>query len=334
MELFMIFRILIGALGVLAFYAAFFMYEDEEGRWQNRIEQLWISISDRALLVGSKSAAFFNKVADIVTVGFNRMFGVHLMSLRMIGASTAYSLAFFLLLYYVLESSSAQVIINEVAFNTRHIVLVFAVIFALAAILPAVFASRWFVAISFFPLAIIALYFWVDISTQIAANKVPEGPIILAMSMPIGVASDILLLAVVRSLVRYISINAAISRILLATVSQIMVGLVLILGPILFLIFLQVIGSNPGKMLSRGIEFVSVFNIFSAILAFSFSLTLIAVLLHRLTWPSLGRLIYPFARYEFVRNRKFLATFGSVCIMFSFQFQASSLSGFVQMLGK
>jgi hypothetical protein len=59
-------------VGAIAFYAAFFMYEDEEGRWQNKLEELWIAIDDRARTVMSRSAALVAKVAEIVTSAFDR----------------------------------------------------------------------------------------------------------------------------------------------------------------------------------------------------------------------------------------------------------------------
>src|SRR5713101_4587634 len=108
----MILRILFGLLGAFAYYAAFFMYEDEEGHWQNRIERLWVGISDRASLVGSKSAAFFGRVAGVVTEGFNRLFGNRLLSPRMIGASTAYSWAIVLALVCLFELPGPEATIN------------------------------------------------------------------------------------------------------------------------------------------------------------------------------------------------------------------------------
>ncbi|HEV2946371.1 MAG TPA: hypothetical protein VGX70_03275, partial [Gemmataceae bacterium] len=87
-------RSLAVCVGVLAYYAAFFMYEDEEGRWQNRIEELWVAINDKERLTGgSQASAFFNKVADVATKAFNRLLGRRLLSFQLVGASTSYSFA-------------------------------------------------------------------------------------------------------------------------------------------------------------------------------------------------------------------------------------------------
>jgi len=52
-------RILAASVGSLALYIRLFMYEDEEGKWQNRIDNLWIDIHDRERTAGSKTSASF-----------------------------------------------------------------------------------------------------------------------------------------------------------------------------------------------------------------------------------------------------------------------------------
>ncbi len=37
-------RVLAGMVAAMAFYLAFFLYEDEEGKWQNRLENVWIAV--------------------------------------------------------------------------------------------------------------------------------------------------------------------------------------------------------------------------------------------------------------------------------------------------
>src|SRR4051794_22204896 len=89
----LIMRILAALVGVAAMYAAFFMYEDEEGKWQNRIEQLWIGINDLERTMGSRTAAIFNRVAAIVTRTIDRVVGKKLLSFQLIGVSTCFSFA-------------------------------------------------------------------------------------------------------------------------------------------------------------------------------------------------------------------------------------------------
>jgi hypothetical protein len=69
------------------------MYDDEEGKWQSRIEALWVTVNDREKQTGSRTFALFNNVAEITTRGFNRIFGSRLFSFQSVGVSTAYALA-------------------------------------------------------------------------------------------------------------------------------------------------------------------------------------------------------------------------------------------------
>lgn len=55
-------RILAGITGALLLYAAFFLYEDEEARIQNRLEQIWKRIDALQSSAMSKEAAFLQGV--------------------------------------------------------------------------------------------------------------------------------------------------------------------------------------------------------------------------------------------------------------------------------
>jgi hypothetical protein len=75
-------RVLAGIVGAIAFYFAFFLYEDEEGAWQNRIENLWSRVYDRAKVTDSTTLALFNKIAETLNEVFNHAFGKRLISVR------------------------------------------------------------------------------------------------------------------------------------------------------------------------------------------------------------------------------------------------------------
>lgn len=78
---------------MLAFYMAFFLYEDEQGRWQNRLDAFWISIHDRALVVGSTTTALWNRVSESILELTNKLFGGKLLSYRPVIASINISIA-------------------------------------------------------------------------------------------------------------------------------------------------------------------------------------------------------------------------------------------------
>jgi len=86
-------RVLVGLVGLIAFYFAFFLFEDEEGVWQNRLENLWIAISDTAEITNSTSNALINKIGDVLRRMFIQLFGDHMFSFRAVAVSTNLSLA-------------------------------------------------------------------------------------------------------------------------------------------------------------------------------------------------------------------------------------------------
>src|SRR6185437_8386419 len=86
-------RILSGCVGVLAEYVAFFMYEDEEGSVQNRLEEVWVGIHERARKVGSRNAALMNSASSMFQNLANRLFGEELTSDRAIQTSGCLTLA-------------------------------------------------------------------------------------------------------------------------------------------------------------------------------------------------------------------------------------------------
>jgi hypothetical protein len=86
-------RIVAGVVSAVAFYFAFFLYEDEEGVWQNRIDDLWVIIDERARVTLSRSGALINGFGIILDRIFNKMFGKRLLSFRAIMISLNLSFA-------------------------------------------------------------------------------------------------------------------------------------------------------------------------------------------------------------------------------------------------
>ena len=328
-------RLFSGCVGLVSLYAALFMYEDEEGRWQSRIERLWIAVSDRSALAGSQFAALFIKVAEAVNFGFDRIFGPRLFSIRMVGASTSCSLASTLIGLSLINRNNGQMIVlGGVQVSGETLILLCAAICVVVAVLPTVFSSRWLVALSLLPLTFVLVYFLEKISVSIRQHRTPDAMIALVISLPLSIASDIFLTALARWLVRYIASAANVGRVVLAIAVQVVCTLVFVAGPILLVAYLQAKKVNLGGIFSRTLEFVTAFNVFSGILCFAFVTALLVVLAHRVAWPILGRLLYPLARYEVARNRKILSTVSVACLMYAFDLEPSALKSIFQILGK
>jgi hypothetical protein len=330
----MVVRILCGLLGTGACYAAFFMYEDEEGHWQNRVEVLWISISDKSKTAGVRSTSLFRKVAEVVTVGFDRLFGPRLISARLIGSSTAYSLALVLVLICLFELPDSGATLDNTSTSTRSLLLVAMAICVASAAVPTIYTPQWLVPITFVPLAFLLTYFWVDITLKSGANSIPENTVVLVLALVANVISCVAVTVVVRTLVRYIAESASVGRIALAIIAQFLSVFLLAVGPLALVGYLQSKGIDPRVLLLRTVKFSAGLSFFSALLCFSFAFVMFVVLFHRLVWPTLARFLYPLARYEIVRSRKALAAVGTAALLVAFGFEASALKSIFQLLGK
>src|ERR1019366_4344420 len=85
-------RILAGIAGALLLYVAFFLYEDEEARIQNRLEQIWKRIDAVQSITMSKEVAFLQGATRTTSTILDRLLGHKLLSVQSIAVSMAFSL--------------------------------------------------------------------------------------------------------------------------------------------------------------------------------------------------------------------------------------------------
>ena len=111
-----------------------------------------------------------------------------------------------------------------------------------------------------------------------------------------GVLSDALMLALVRYAVRKVSARPTLVRVSLAVVAQLAVITLLVILP--FEASGQLMVKFGNRLMFKSLLWLGLFNLFTGLAASVFLIVLFFVLLHRVTWPIIGRLIYPFARYE------------------------------------
>ena len=202
-----ILRMLSLVVGLVAVYAALFMVEDGQGRWRSRLERLWIEVRDRDSQVGSRPLALFGKVAELLDAAFDRIFGPRLVAGAMMGASVSISWAIVLTLLAFGSTPADGMALEGSHESTRDALFAAAAACWAAALLPIVFRARWLVAISLVPLLAVLLYSVVDI-TMPGQGDDRDAPATLAVSMPLGVASDLLVTVLVRRLVRYVAAGA------------------------------------------------------------------------------------------------------------------------------
>jgi len=316
------------------------MYEDEEGKWQNRIDKLWVAIDDRAKLTGSKTSALFNKVAAVVTRAFDGIFGRKLLSFQFIGVSSCYSLAgLWLLASFALMILSRpsdplglgpvpQDLAKELPF-LEHLALISGFIFLLLAVLPSIISSRWFVGLSLVPVLFLTA---VLVGELIFTHRVPGKQVAFFVALLASLLSDILLLILVRFSIRWLSAKTNVSRIIRSVLIQIGVFTILIVIPLdLQIALIETFGPRTAFAALGGVAFL---NAFTGLASCLFLVVLLFVLLHRVFWPVISRLFYPLPRYGVIQNRKLLTGIGTACYIFAFTPAPNILKAILQLLAK
>jgi hypothetical protein len=95
-------------IGILTIYAALFLYEDDEGKLQNRIEIWWIRLNDLEKSSRLRLATFAQAIAQLTGRFLDCLFGKPLRLLRLAGISLSFSAAsFYVSLRGYLRNSSS-----------------------------------------------------------------------------------------------------------------------------------------------------------------------------------------------------------------------------------
>jgi hypothetical protein len=86
-------RIVAAALGILCLSISIFLYENQEGRIQSRLETLWIKIDDLQKATISKHLGFVRVISEAMLSIVNRIFGEIAFSLQSVCVSACYGTA-------------------------------------------------------------------------------------------------------------------------------------------------------------------------------------------------------------------------------------------------
>ncbi|MGD0325758.1 MAG: hypothetical protein ABSD45_18680 [Terriglobia bacterium] len=309
----------------LAFYVSLFLHEDEEARIQDRIEEFWVSVSDRQKLTGSRSAALFNKLAGTVTDAFDRILGSRLVSVQLVGVSSSCAFAclfltvgliFAFLLHRLRALPSLPTNLPANIGANLNIVSAFCLavglVLLIIAALPSVMPSRFTRLMSVLPALLLTFALFMLVRRHLPFQH----QFVLLVALFISTLSDIGLLVGVRQSIRWISEEVRPFKICAAILGQVATGVLVVWAPSEISGHLSV--RYGWKLFPEFLMAISVFNVSTAIAALAFVLSLLVVLLHRMFWPIIERLLYPAARYKVVRNHKAMATLGAACVVVAF----------------
>jgi len=336
----LVIRLFAFVIGLVAYYCAFFLHEDEQGKLVNRIDQLWIAVDDKKKRAGGIAPALLNKVADIVKRTIDRILGRKLVSAQLVGVSVCYALAgLFLSLAGMLTWMRVQLqhlehfpttlppnIIQNLSLVSKAGGVIGAIILGLG-VLPAIKRSVFTIFLSLIPLMVM-----ISGSIKIALRHEPTAPhIALFLGLVLSFMSDVTLLAIVRMSLRRLATENRASRILVAIAAQVAAIGLLVLLPYELSGTLLVKYGRTGTL--QAFAVLAIFNLFTGLAASLFLLTLLFVLLHRVFWPLLERIIYPVAARRLLGDAKIMAAFGTACMTAAWPLIRQILKGVASAFG-
>ncbi len=328
----LILHIVAAIVGLYVLALTFVMRETSEGKWVNRIDEFWIRVDDRRIAAGGLWLSLFNAIASKLTRVFNRIVGEKMISLRLIGISGSLSftsMCFFCALFFAvisylfikyrdvlkphvpittnLDATTGGLIIGFLLFA------LFALVFGLLACLPIIFKSRVWVWLSCLPTGLMLLFFL----RIVYMRMLTMGRFTIFLTVFISLASDVLLVTVIRQSLKWITRRISPGRVSGAIAVQLLLVAITFVLPILLVILRA--NQKPASNLSVGALTLTLFNFPTAVASICFIASLVFLIIHRFTWPTMERLVYIFTRPEVLEKRWLLRTISVAVALYGLQ---------------
>jgi hypothetical protein len=313
-------KIVAGIAGGLLLYAAFFLYEDEENRLQNRIERIWAFINTLHNSAMSKEAAFLQQTSRVSSLGLDILLGKNLFSVQLVAVVMSFS--FVSILWFIAVSHTYP------AFNP--IIEVLGIVFFALGSLPAFIGAKrlsskfknpdaWKIRHS------VSLIVLVVISAVLCERYwlgYDEWTPFLILGVLGGTVADLFFVVVFRWLLRKMVGFSSFWTLGLCLLAMSTVGVLLVAPSIGLQGWLGDLASGEGSdtqfySLLAAIS-ISATNWIDAVCALLAVAVMIVLLLHRIIWPVIKRPIYAANRKQLIKNSKLLGTLGTALMLYAF----------------
>jgi hypothetical protein len=317
--------VLIFLSGLFLVCAALFLYEDEQGKVQSVLEDLWLKMDDNRNKLLSRHAAFMRVVAEATDSIFDRLLGKKLFSMRALFSLYYFSYASFWLtfsLYVFVRNPRDYMFILPMALSFLYVM-----VGAKPAITkkPPSFTNRY--VGSFILLGVILplplLYRLGDNSVSV------ELLFYFTCAMGLGIMSDMLFIVLTRRLLRWSAGLQSFYKITAVVFLNCLVAFVLVCPLFLFTWIARLLVTLTPLNLVPVTVFVLIFvaaaNSFTALTALFFVVLALIMLVHRLFWPVLERPIYALQRVGIARRSKLLGIIGIILMGLSLGIQPTWL---------
>jgi len=320
----------LGVFFILASLLSLFLYETEEGIVQNKLEVLWIRLSEAESAALSKQAKFIQAIADLTDGLFNRVFGNALVSSQSVAVSACFSL---FSLGIVCSPGIYDLPFPDIIIGLYGPVVL---LLFIAGILPAILRTKlprkiWFLGVALLCGASFVGMYRIDWFGEVLSTANPIRELNYdAVFLLLTISSDALFVVANRWLLRRASSSHSSARILGTVLGNVGLALLLVLLP---LIRPLQSGGDLNLWKARH-DLVNLFekqamfstssniflltlaasNLFDAAVSFAFVGLFLVMLLHWLLWPALQRPVYAIAKGDLARRRKLFLALGTTLI--------------------
>jgi hypothetical protein len=339
-------RVLEAIAGLLLIYAAAFLYEDEQGRIQNKLEEWWIRLGEEQVVALRRHTAFVREVAKSAGRGFESLFGEQLFSEQALVVSLYYSMASYAICVMVARSAPSLarsvpaplLLFSDSALAGAGLIVALIALGTLPAFVEVLEAPRSAVKsvwanLAYFGMPLVFfsslgmnrhdLREWLDLREWPWPNSLwhlrvlPSWKARFAWGLVLvvgGFACDIAFIAVTRWALRLSSRSMQLRRIAAVVVLNFLLAVLLVWGPLLLARRLSVgsgaIATGVHARASGLLTALGLSNSIDALAALIFFLLAITLVGHRVFWPMVSRPLYALQVLGITRRRKLFGAVG------------------------
>lgn len=319
-------RVAAFTIGWISLYSLL-LYPGEQKAIQNRLEDIWIAIDERANLTDTTVTAILSQIFSIVSRMLTYICGPKPLSLQTLVVSANLSMCGFAILFLYLSLPGPE--LGSIVY-AAEIALFVACTWAAVR-----FKTLW----AFSPTVLSVSVFLKTSSLLVLLNGGPDFEL-SAVLLFWGVAADICALIVLRYVSRAIRDSRKFSTIIWCVLLLVFGLAVTASLPMSGLSQLNHSGSGLGIYDYVGNQFI----IFSAVVFASMNLItaviliipffiLLGLLLHKLSWPLLARAVYSIHRYELLLNKKLMIRVTLLALVYAFNFEITAWNVVLKIIG-
>jgi hypothetical protein len=294
-----VFSVVCAGAGCVLIGWSIFLYESEEHQISDTLEEWWITLDDIAQHSVSRSVRIVNKISHTITMWLDFTFGRRLFSFRAVVVSWCFSLSAFQLM-------ACAFIIRKAPIDwAEAIPAAFGGIGCLFAAISERFPDLRYLVTVGAGIALLLLMLGVTFDRSVT-NAVDTGTSV-AFGCAAGVLADFSVIVVSRYLARRGANARSVGWPILAAFAGGLLAAAIFVLPMLPIWMLR-------AWWALALYIFALTNLYSAIVAASFTFMAITLILHRLLWPILNRPLYAIQRFRLFEQRKVLFGAGATLL--------------------